>query len=137
MNISQLPIIYTDGLCLKNPGIGGWAFILLENNKQISMSGSSEFTTNNRMKLQAVIEALSFIKSNECIIFTDSRWIINCATGLWKRKSNLDLWKKYENILKNRKIYWNWVKAHNDNKYNNLVDNLARSEAKNMKNKKY
>lgn len=123
--------IYTDGSCLKNPnGPGGWAFILLENTTHWSMVGNNPHTTNNRMELQAVIEALKFIKKGTYKIHTDSKWVINCATGNWNRKANLDQWLEYDKLVKDIKLEYVWVKSHNGNKYNEIVDNLAREEAK-------
>lgn len=134
MSVNYLPRIYTDGSCLINPGgAGGWAFTLLENNEQWSLCGSEPSTTNNRMELQAVIEALDFAQNNEYILYTDSKLTMNCATGLWKRKANIDLWKEFDRALFGRIIHWEWVKAHNGDKYNELVDDLAREEAKSVK----
>jgi ribonuclease HI/DNA polymerase-3 subunit epsilon len=97
--------------------------------------GGEEETTNNRMELTAVIEALGFV-DKECIIYTDSQWTLKCAKGEWKRKVNLDLWKKFDEVSEGKTIDWNWVKAHNGDEYNELVDKLAREEAKNIKNMK-
>jgi ribonuclease HI len=95
------------------------------------MSDGNSCTTNNRMELTAIIEAISSIKPGlECKIYTDSQLCINCATGKWKRKANLDLWKEYNKFCKNKIINFEWVKAHNGNKYNEIVDNLAYTEAK-------
>jgi ribonuclease HI len=126
--------IYTDGSCLKNPGgAGGWCFCLIENEKEYIVCGSDPETTNNRMELTAVIEALEVIKNNvEYIIYTDSQLVLNCATGKWKRNANIDLWNKYDNVSKNKKLIWKWVKAHNGNKYNELVDKIAYNEAKSV-----
>jgi len=130
----SLPQIYTDGSCLKNPGgAGGWAFTVLENKEQWTMSGGEPCTTNNRMELQAVIEALEFVQGNEYIIYTDSELTIKCATGIYKRKANKDLWSKYDEALGCRKLNWVWVKAHNGNFLNEYVDKLARQEAKLLK----
>lgn len=127
--------IYTDGSCLKNPGNGGWAFIFInKNNDEIHMSDYEENTTNNRMEMKAVIEGLKFLEKNEkCIIYTDSLLVINCATKKWKRKSNLDLWKEYENASFNKNIEFAWVKGHSGNEYNEKVDKMAFNEAKNTK----
>ena len=126
--------IYTDGSCLKNPGgKGGWAFVLLENDEEIYVSGGESSTTNNRMELVAVIEALKFVKNNNYNIFSDSKLTINCAQNIWKRKANLDLWQEYDSVSKNKKIIWYWVRSHNGNKYNELVDKLAKEEAKKNK----
>ena len=129
-----MSIIYTDGSCLKNPnGPGGWAFCIVNNDDTYScMSGSDSNTTKNRMELTAVIEALNMIQEKECIIYTDSLLTLNCAQNIWKRKANLDLWLKYDKLSKNRKINYQWVKAHNGNKYNEIVDSLAYQVAKNI-----
>ena len=134
MSVLHLPKIYTDGSCLVNPGgAGGWAFVLLEDGEQWSVMGSEPSTTNNRMELQAVIEALDFAQGDEYVLYTDSDMTLKCANGIWKRKANMDLWAEYDRVLRGRKIHWQWVKAHNGNKYNELVDKLAREEAKSVK----
>lgn len=137
MSTKYLSKIYTDGSCLQNPnGPGGYAFALIINDEVEAIGfGSEPNTTNNRMELQAVISALNFVEGTEYIIYTDSKLTINCAQGIWKRKANLDLWKEYECALRGRKIYWNWVRGHSGDKYNELVDELAREEAKTIKNK--
>ena len=130
----SLPEIYTDGSCLKNPGgNGGWAFTLLENGEQWSMVGNENSTTNNRMELQAIIEALNFVQGPEYIIYTDSELTMKCAVGIYSRKANKDLWDEYNRALDGRKLHWVWVKAHNGNLYNDYVDMLARLEAKSIK----
>jgi ribonuclease HI len=124
--------IYTDGSCIRNPnGPGGWALCIIEDdNPDFYFSGCDTLTTNNRMELKAIIEAVSCLKKNqECIIYSDSQLTINCASGKWKRKANLDLWKEYDLLSKYKKIHFEWVKAHNGDKYNELVDTLAYKEA--------
>ena len=82
--------VYTDGSCLGNPGKGGWAFLVNYNDKIITKSGYSGFTTNNQMELTAAIKALLFLKEhNELIIFTDSNYLkdgINLWIENWKKK---------------------------------------------------
>jgi ribonuclease HI len=130
----EIPIIFTDGSCLKNPkGPGGWAFSLIENGEQWTLSGGESSTTNNRMELMAVIEALDFAQGNEYIIHTDSELTMKCATGVYKRKANKDLWDEYDRALGSKKINWVWVKAHNGNPLNEYVDRLARKEAEMLK----
>ena len=125
--------IYTDGSCLRNPnGPGGWAVVIVEENGyEYYFADGDPSTTNNRMELTAVIEAISLLKEGqECLVYSDSQLTINCATGKWKRKANLDLWEEYEKFSKNKKIKFEWVKAHNGNHYNEIVDKLAYNEAK-------
>ena len=137
--------IYTDGACSGNPGKGGWAAIILENDtNQISISGKESKTTNNRMELIAPIMALKKIKKkSDIIIYTDSKyvkdgitdWIKKWKLNNWKSANkkpvkNKDLWIKLDNACQKHKVSWKWVKAHSDNKYNNLVDELAVLETK-------
>ena len=136
--------IYTDGACSGNPGKGGWAAIILDGKNQSSISGSENKTTNNRMELMAPIMALKKIKTkSEITIYTDSRyvkdgiteWIKKWKLNDWKSSNkkpvkNKDLWVKLDNSCKKHNVSWKWVKAHAENKYNNLVDELAVSETK-------
>ena len=125
--------IYTDGSCLRNPnGPGGWAVVIVEENGyEYYFADGDPSTTNNRMELTAVIEDISLLKEGqEFLVYSDSQLTINCATGKWKRKANLDLWEEYEKFSKNKKIKFEWVKAHNGNHYNEIVDKLAYNEAK-------
>ena len=135
-------IIYTDGSCLGNPGPGGWGFIWLDENKEWNICGREEFTTNNKMELEAVIQALDFCAINrtrnkEIIIYSDSQYVIKGITEWmpgWKKKGwnkikNRDYWERLDILCQGKKIKWNWVKAHNGDKYNEQVDKLARLEA--------
>ena len=136
--------IYTDGSCLGNPGAGGWAFLILKGDQLISKSGSAKNSTNNRMELTAAIKALEYLKDEKILkINTDSNylknginiWIYNWKKNNWlnskkEQVKNKELWIELELLTKNKDIYWNWVKAHNDNKFNNMVDSLAREAAK-------
>lgn len=135
--------IYTDGACLGNPGRGGWGAILLYNEHQKKISGHEKESTNNRMELKAVIEALRHLKkSAEAIIYTDSKyvmdgitkWIFNWKKNSWRtadRKpvKNSDLWKELDEEVAKHKIKWVWVKGHAGNHYNEIVDELARDAA--------
>lgn len=127
-------IIYTDGSCLKNPGgASGWCFCLLEGRHEWFVTGGELSSTNNRMELTAIIEALTFLHEESCILYTDSLLSLNCAIGKWKRKSNLDLWERFDQVSQGKTINWKWVKAHSGDRYNELVDDLARTEAKMQK----
>lgn len=135
--------IYTDGSCLGNPGRGGWGAILIWGEHQKKISGKKLETTNNQMELQAVIEALKALKkSSEVIIHTDSQYVKNGITewiNKWKingwktanRKpvKNSDQWQELDLEVQKHQIKWKWVKAHAGNKYNEMVDELARVAA--------
>jgi len=82
------------------------------------------------MELQAVIEGLKFSQNKEYTIYTDSQLTMNCARGTWKRKQNLDLWRQYDKVSLNKELKYVYVKAHNGDEYNELVDKLARNEAR-------
>ena len=124
--------IYTDGSCLKNPhGPGGWGAIIIDDVFELIISGSEKSTTNNRMELTAVIESLKYIEQGtKCVIYSDSQLTINCASGKWNKKSNIDLWDEYKIVSKGKKIDFEWVKAHNGKYYTEKVDKIAFNEAK-------
>jgi ribonuclease HI len=134
--IKNKQVIYTDGSCIPNPGPGGWAFAALsditdEYPTEWHMSGGEYMTTNNRMELLSVIQALEFFPTKkDYVIYSDSQYVINCAKGKWNRKKNTDLWEKYDKISNDVNIEWVWVKGHSGNKYNEIVDLLAKQEAK-------
>lgn len=137
--------IYTDGACSGNPGAGGWGVILRYGSIEKELSGGETNTTNNRMELTAVIEALKALKK-ACIItlYTDSRyvmdgvneWMPNWKVNGWRTTNkktpvkNIDLWQSLESLLEIHKIKWVWVKGHNGHPENERVDKLARDEAK-------
>ena len=135
--------IYTDGSCLKNPGDGGWAVIIIRDDESKEISGSERDTTNNRMELLAPINALKEIKRDEQIeIYTDSKyvklgiteWINKWVLNNWKTSKkedvkNKDLWIELYNLNKNLDVKWNWVKAHAGNTINEKVDLLAKKAA--------
>ena len=132
--------IYTDGACSGNPGKGGWGAILLYKGKEKKINGFDPETTNNRMELQAVIEALKIIKKNIKIeIYTDSnyvkdgitKWIFSWKKNGWKNSKkqavkNADLWQKLDLLVQKYDVEFFWVKGHNGDKYNEIADELAR-----------
>lgn len=122
--------IYTDGSCRGR--VGGYAFIIIQDDYELRWSDKVLDTTNNRMELLAVIEALKCLSLNEetcdIIIYSDSQWVINCAQKIWKRNKNLDLWKVYDEISKHFVIKYIWVKGHSGNIYNEQCDKLAYAE---------
>ena len=136
-------IVYTDGSCLGNPGKGGWAALIIKNDKEEVIFGSEKNSTNNRMELTAAINALLKTEESKKIkIYTDSKylkdgiekWINNWKKNDWKNANkkdvkNKDLWTKLDNLISKKQISWEWVKAHSLNEYNNKVDILARKAA--------
>jgi ribonuclease HI len=119
--------IYTDGSCRNS--IGGYAFIIIKPDYELSWSDKAVNTTNNRMELTAVIEALRCLQPYEpCDVYSDSQWVINCAQKLWKRNKNLDLWEEYDSVSKDHTIHFIWVKGHSGNVYNERCDKMAFAE---------
>ena len=135
--------IYTDGSCLNNPGNGGWAAIINDNEIIKKISGSVKNTTNNKMELMAPIMALQEIdKNNEIEIYTDSQyvrlgiteWIHKWIKNNWQTSKkepvkNKELWMQLYELTKTYKIKWIWVKAHAGNALNEEVDLLAKKAA--------
>lgn len=125
--------VYTDGSCLGNPGPGGWAAIIIDGSEE-EISGSEKDTTNNRMEMMAIIEALKFIKKKypkealqklKINFFIDSNLVVQTLTSGWKKKKNKDLWAEIEKLSAWLNITWQWVKAHHEDKYNLKVDKIA------------
>ena len=129
--------IHTDGSCLGNPGPGGWGAIIIYPDGDVKeLSGSNQDTTNNRMELKAVIEALNFLESGSMIeLFSDSLYVINTITKGWKKKANIELWNELDNVIqKHTNISWNWVKGHSGDFYNEKVNDIAQGKAEMVKN---
>ena len=123
--------VYTDGSCLQNPGPGGWAFLVVLPQGVVEERSGGEFkTTNNRMELQAVIEALLFLPTHKKInIYIDSQLVLQCAQGFWNRKANLDLWALYDQAATGKHLTWHWVRGHSGHPFNGRVDKVARKKA--------
>ena len=139
--------IYIDGSCLGNFGNGGWVFLMQDGDKFTAMFGFQKETTNNQMELTVAIEVLNYniVRKDEIILITDSNyvkngiseWIKNWKKNNWKTatKSNVknrNLWEKLDELNSKLNVKWEWVKAHNIDKYNNYVDELARNSAENL-----
>ena len=139
-------IIYTDGSCRGNPGPGGWAAILTYGQQEKEIFGAEKITTNNRMELQAAVEALkSLTRRCEVDLFTDSQylrqgmtaWIHNWRRNGWlssdkKPIKNQDLWIQLEECASSHHVHWHWVKAHNGHEFNERVDMLAKQAIGNI-----
>jgi ribonuclease HI len=131
--------IYTDGACRGNPGPGGWAALLSAGGREKEIFGAQPLTTNNRMELQAVIEALSALKRPlQVRLYTDSQyvrrgileWLPQWKARGWKtadRKpvKNQDLWQQLEAAAAQHRIEWHWVPGHAGVPGNERCDALA------------
>lgn len=130
--------LYSDGSSLGNPGVGGWCSILQYKNVEKIISGAESNTTNNRMELTAVIEALKILKEPcEVELYSDSQYVvhgINQWLGSWIKKDfikvkNPDLWRQYVELSKIHNIKGIWVKGHNGITKNEECDKIAKQAA--------
>ena len=131
--------IYTDGACKGNPGPGGWGAWLKTGEHEKELWGGEVLTTNNRMELTAVIEALSALKRNSHVqLYTDSQyvrqgittWIHNWKQRGWKTADrqpvkNVDLWQRLDALAAQHQVDWRWVKGHAGDPGNERADALA------------
>ena len=140
--------IFTDGACSGNPGVGGWGAILRYKTTEKELSGGELNTTNNRMELMAVIQALSALKFTCNIsLYTDSKYVMSGITEWmdnWKKNGwhtankkqpvkNIDLWQQLDELVQKHEIRWVWVKGHNGHTENERCDALARAEVEKLK----
>jgi len=135
--------IYTDGACSGNPGPGGWGAVLIYGEKKRELSGGAPQTTNNRMELTGVIEALTTLTEPcDVTLYSDSkyvtdainkRWLDSWVAKNWKKKDgavkNPDLWQQLLPLLEKHRVAFVWVKGHAENEYNNRCDELAVEQA--------
>lgn len=151
-------VIHTDGACSGNPGPGGWAFHMAWKNQELTVRGAKRNTTNNCMELTAVIRAIKHaidIELNDnqrnIQIHSDSAYVINSieqgwllfwANNDWKTKAgseikNKEPWQTLYQLIyqgsKKNTFQFNKVKGHSGNKYNELVDNLAKKSIQDLK----
>ncbi|GGG78036.1 ribonuclease HI [Paenibacillus radicis (ex Gao et al. 2016)] len=140
-------MIYTDGACSGNPGPGGWGAVLFYGPHQKEISGGEKQTTNNRMEIAAVIEALRLLKEPcKVSVYSDSAYVVNCFQKGWihgwlrngwrnsKKEpvENQDLWKSLWELMKLHEVTYIKVKGHSDNEWNNRCDELARGAIKRL-----
>ncbi len=131
-------VIYTDGGCEPNPGIGGWAVVLIAGNREKELSGGNPNSTNNRMEMTAAIKALEALKRPCSVqLHSDSKYLITgitCWIHKWKRNHwmrggkpvlNADLWRRLDELCQLHHVEWIWVQGHAGNKYNERCDQLA------------
>ena len=141
-------ILYTDGACSGNPGVGGWGAILMYRDAEKRISGAEAETTNNRMEMTAVIEGLKCLKEPCAVdIYSDSAYTVNAFQNGWlygwmqngykkadnKPVLNEDLWRELAELTKIHKLTFYKVKGHADNEYNNACDKLATDAVKNFR----
>ena len=137
--------IYTDGSALGNPGPGGYGIIIEWVGKGYikEFSRGFKYTTNNRMELWAVIDALEKLKKKpmDVLVISDSKYVIEAVDKKWvfgwqkknlKGKKNPDLWKRFLKIYPQHNVQFQWVKGHNDHPQNERCDQLAVTAAKEM-----
>ena len=136
-------IIHTDGACSGNPGPGGWGVVLRMGATEKELSGGEPLTTNNRMEMMAVVQALGALKRPcNVTLFTDSRYVMDGLTKWvhgWQRNGwktadkkpvkNGDLWQALLAATKPHRINWQWVKGHAGNPGNERADQLASDAA--------
>lgn len=140
-------IIHSDGACHGNPGPGGWAAVLECGPHRRELSGGTPATTNNRMELQAAIEALAALRE-PCAVdfFTDSEyvrqgitsWVANWKRNGWRTKAkqpvkNSDLWRALDAAVAGHRIEWHWLKGHAGHAGNERCDQLANEQVALMK----
>lgn len=131
--------IFTDGACKGNPGPGGWGAILRHGQSEKELWGGEKETTNNRMELTAVIEALGSLKRRAPVaIYTDSEYVKNGMTTWihgWKKRGwltadkkpvkNIELWQKLDALVGQHDVQWHWVRGHTGDPGNERADALA------------
>lgn len=137
--MAQTIVIYTDGACRGNPGPGGWGALLTASRKERELYGFEPDTTNNRMELMAVIQALETLERPCSVqIVTDSQYVMKGVTewmSAWKRRGwrtadrkpvrNVDLWQRLDNALARHRVDWEWVRGHTGREGNERADALA------------
>ena len=141
-------ILYTDGACSGNPGVGGWGAVLIYKGVEKRISGADGNTTNNRMEMTAVIEGLKCLKEPcEVEVYSDSAYTVNAYANGWvdgwigngfkkadgKPVLNEDLWRELFSLTSKHRVTFIKVKGHADNEYNNICDKLATTAVKNFK----
>jgi ribonuclease HI len=130
--------VYTDGACAGNPGPGGWAWAVAPGGTPSGAGGESN-TTNQRMELRAVLEALTALGDRPIEVVSDSTYVVNCFRDHWYVKwqrngwrnskkepvANVDLWKPLVEVATGGDVRFRWVKGHSGDPMNDLVDRLA------------
>jgi ribonuclease HI len=137
--VSEPVVVYTDGACSGNPGPGGWAWAVAPDGSPAG-SGGEAHTTNQRMEITAVLEALRVLApAGPVVVVSDSTYVVNCFRDRWWVKweangwrnakkqpvANADLWRPLVELVGRSEITFRWVKGHSGDRLNDLVDQLA------------
>lgn len=131
--------IWTDGACKGNPGLGGWGALLIYGKHRKELYGGEADTTNNRMEILAVIQALEVLKERCRVhLYTDSQYVQKGMTEWisgWKQRGwrtaakkpvkNADLWQRLDELCHQHELHWHWVKGHAGDAGNERADELA------------
>ncbi|MGB3617131.1 MAG: ribonuclease HI [Catalinimonas sp.] len=128
--------VYTDGSSRGNPGPGGYGAVMIYGQHRRELSEGYRRTTNNRMELLAVIKALEAIRRPDypVTVYTDSKYVADAVEKGWLRnwlakgfkgKKNEDLWRRFDQVARNRTIKFRWVRGHAGNVENERCDELA------------
>lgn len=141
MKAAQPPVveIWTDGACKGNPGVGGWGVLLRRGDAEKELFGGALQTTNNRMEMTAVIEALQALKRPcRVTIHTDStyvqkgmtEWLAGWKARGWRKADrqpvlNADLWQRLDELVTGHQVDWRWVRGHDGDPGNERADELA------------
>jgi len=135
-------VMYTDGACSGNPGPGGWGAILIEDGRELELSGGENSTTNQRMELTAPLEGLRSLAGRRRVaIYSDSAYVINCFRDRWyvrwrrngwinsqkKPVENRDLWEPLIAEVERHDVTWHKVAGHSGDPLNDRADALARA----------
>lgn len=132
-------LVWTDGACDPNPGIGGWGALIRVGDIERTLCGGTFNTTNNRMEMQAAIEALREIPVGaQVVLASDSRYLVDGMTKwvkAWHRRKwitkdkkpvkNKMLWQQLDKLNRDRNVRWEWVKGHSGHRENDIADQLA------------
>jgi ribonuclease HI len=125
-------VIFTDGACSGNPGVGGWAAILVAYDssgsviREVEIAGFEPHTTNNRMEIMAAVAGLRRLtRPTRVRVVSDSTYLVYTMTRGWNRKANQDLWAELDLAARGHRITWQYVRGHAGHAYNERCDRLA------------
>lgn len=126
-------VVFTDGAYSSARNQGGIGFVILKDDKEVARySKMYKNSTNQRMEQMAAIVALESITTpSEVTIVSDSQYVVCTYTKGWKRKANLDLWKRFDAAIAfHTKVEFSWVKGHENDQYNKICDKLAQEASR-------